>query len=285
MLGNFVIELLNIYTFCYNIFMKYIVLLIVVLILFIWSFFIEPNMLKVTEYNLQDRDLKGLKLVFAGDLHIKPNQENRLVEIIDKINAQNPDIILFAGDFAAGHKKDSTIPFSIYEKHLKRLNTKYGAYSVIGNHDYWAGYDNVKEMLERVGIKVLANSNESLILKNGKKLYIAGVEDLQTGSSNIKIALEGTESNPTILLTHSPDVFVEVLKDNVNLTLAGHVHGGQIRLPFIGALIIPSKYGNKYSQGLIEEKGRKMIVTKGIGTSILPLRFNCTPEIVVINFK
>lgn len=62
-------------------------------------------MLKVTEYNLQDRDLKGLKLVFAGDLHIKPNQEKRLVEIIDKINAQNPDIVLFAGDFAAGHKK------------------------------------------------------------------------------------------------------------------------------------------------------------------------------------
>ena len=176
-----------------------------------------------------------------------------------------------------------SMPYSISD--LKRLNTKYGAYSVIGNHDYWAGYDNVKEMLERVGIKVLANSNESLILKNGKKLYIAGVEDLQTGSPNIKIALEGTESNPTILLTHSPDVFVEVLKDSVNLTLAGHVHGGQIRLPFIGALIIPSKYGNKYSQGLIEEKGRKMIVTKGIGTSILPLRFNCTPEIVVINFK
>ena len=86
-------------------------------------------------------------------------------------------------------------------------------------------------------------------------------------------------------MTHSPDVFVDVQKSNVKLTLAGHVHGGQVRLPFIGALIIPSKYGDKYSHGLIEEDGQKMVVTKGIGTSILPVRFNCIPEIVVINFK
>ena len=74
------------------------------------------------------------------------------------------------------------------------------------------------------------------------------------------------------------------IPDNIFLTLAGHTHGGQIRLPFIGALIIPSEYGEKYAKGLIKENNKTMIVTKGIGTSILPLRFNCPPEIVVIEF-
>lgn len=87
-----------------------------------------------------------------------------------------------------------------------------------------------------------------------------------------------------ILLCHSPDVFPKVPKE-VNLTLAGHVHGGQVRLPILGSLIVPSNYGDKYSQGLIEENGKKMIVTKGIGNSILNVRFNCIPEIVVIEFE
>ena len=86
------------------------------------------------------------------------------------------------------------------------------------------------------------------------------------------------------MLTHSPDIFPKVPKE-VNLTLSGHVHGGQVRLPLLGAIIVPSKYGDKYSYGLIEEDNKKMIVTSGIGTSILNVRFNCKPEIVVIEFE
>ncbi len=265
--------------------MKYIIVSIIFLFLIIWSFFVEPKMLKVTKFTLNDKDLSGLKVVFAGDLHIRPNQEKRLVEVIEKINAQNPDLILLAGDFAAGHDLKSSLDFKVYANHLKDLHSKFGVYSVMGNHDYWADYDDIKEMLEGVGIHVLANSNEPLILENGKKICIAGVDDLKTKTPNVDEALKGTENNSTIFLTHSPDVFVDVPKGNVKLTLAGHVHGGQIRIPFIGALIIPSKYGDKYSHGLIEEDGQRMIVTKGIGTSILPVRFNCAPEVVVINFK
>lgn len=265
--------------------MKYTIISVIFLFLIIWSFFIEPKILKITEFTLNDEDLSGLKVVFAGDLHIRPNQEKRLVEIIEKINAQNPDLILFAGDFAAGHDLKSSLDFKVYASQLKELHAKYGVYSVMGNHDYWADYDDIKEMLEGVGIKVLANSNEHLTLDNGKTIYIAGVDDLQTKTPDIDKALKGAEENPTIFLTHSPDVFIDVPIGNVKLTLAGHVHGGQIRIPFVGALIIPSKYGDKYSHGLIVEDGRRMIVTKGIGTSILPVRFNCVPEIVVINFK
>lgn len=265
--------------------MKYFILATILLILMIWSFFVEPKMLTVKTFTLQDDDLKGLRIVFVGDLHIKHNQEKRLVEVIEKINVQNPDLILFTGDFAAGHERKTSLEFETYANDLKKLHAKYGIYTVMGNHDYWAGYDDTKNMLENSGIKILENSNIPLVLENGKKIYIAGVEDLQTGNPNIYLTLDGTGDNPTLLLTHSPDVFVDVPKGNVKLTLAGHVHGGQIRLPLVGAIIIPSKYGNRFSQGLIEENGRKMIVTKGIGTSILPVRFNCKPEIVVINFK
>lgn len=115
------------------------------------------------------------------------------------------------------------------------------------------------------------------------KIYIAGVEDKATRTPKIYNALENTK-NPVILLTHSPDVFQKV-PSGVNLTLSGHVHGGQARLPILGTLIVPSDYGDKYSLGLIEEKGKKMIVTKGIGNSILNVRFNCVPEIVVIEFE
>ena len=136
--------------------------------------------------------------------------------------------------------------------------------------------------LTKNGIKVLANSNIKVNI-NGKDLYIAGVEDKTTRTPDIYKTLDLTQ-NPVILLTHSPDVFPKV-PEKVNLTLSGHVHGGQVRLPLIGALIVPSDYGNKYSQGLINEKGKQMIVTKGIGNSILNVRFNCIPEIVVIEFE
>ena len=135
--------------------------------------------------------------------------------------------------------------------------------------------------MEKQNIKVLNNKNEKLQI-NGKEIFIAGVEDMMTAFPNMEDALKGTKT-PTILLTHTPDVFPD-LPRNVNLTLAGHTHGGQVRLPIIGPIFTASNYGNKYTIGFIEENGKKLITTRGIGVSILPFRFNCPPEIVVIEF-
>ena len=106
------------------------------------------------------------------------------------------------------------------------------------------------------------------------------MDDLQTGIPNIETALFNTQS-PRILITHSPDIYYNV-KDSVDLILAGHVHGGQVRLPLIGALLVPSKYGNKFACGDFKETQNRMIITKGLGTSILSVRFNAAPEIVVL---
>ncbi len=261
---------------------KKIILIIVLILVSIYGFFIEPNMLTVTHYKIQDKNLSGIKTVFVGDFHIKPHQQKRLKRVVKLVNNENPDIVLSIGDFVSGHNSDMTMPIENIVKELKNIHAKYGFYTVLGNHDWWIDGEEITEKLLKNNIKVLANSNTKIKIKD-KTVYIAGVEDTTTRETIIWKALDKTE-NPTILLTHSPDIFPQVPKE-VNLTLSGHVHGGQVRLPFIGALVVPSKYGDRYSQGLIEKNGKKMIVTRGIGNSILNVRFNCVPEIVVIEFE
>lgn len=252
------------------------------ILILIWSIFIEPNMLCIKKYGIKNKNLTGLKIAFIGDFHTKPRQEKQLKNIVEKVNKQNPDLILMTGDFVSGHQEESTLPIEIIVNNLSNLKAKYGIYTVLGNHDWWQNGEKITQALEDKNIKVLANSNLKITIKNST-LNIAGVEDLYTRTPNIEKALENT-SNPIILLSHSPDILPKVPK-KVDLTLAGHTHGGQIRLPFFGAIKTPSEFGNKYSQGLIKEDGKNMIVTKGIGTSILSIRFNCMPEIVIIEFE
>ena len=262
--------------------MKKKILIIIILFLWFYSFCVEPNMLLVKNVNIKDSELAGIKVVLVGDFHIKPNQQKRLEKVVSLINAQNADLVLSVGDYISGHKPNMTMPIFDIAKELKNVKSKYGFYSVLGNHDCWFDGEDIAKNLKENGIKILTNSIEKVNI-NGKIIYLAGVEDLTTRTPNINRALKAIQ-RPTILLTHSPDIFPKVPKD-VNITLAGHVHGGQVRLPLLGALIVPSNYGDKYSQGLIVEKDKKMFVTKGIGTSILPIRFNCVPEIAVIQFE
>ncbi len=258
-----------------------ILLFIIALILFIDTCFIEPNRLIKVEYKIKNPDMKGLKAVFVSDFHIKKHGAKRLQKIVDMIKAQNPDIILCTGDFAAEHKLKTSYDIKKTAKALGGIKTKYGFYTVLGNHDNLADGDYIAEQLRNNGIVILENSNTH-INYNGKNIYIAGLADLQTREPDVEKALEGCET-PTIMLTHTPDTFPDI-PERVTLTLAGHTHGGQIRMPFVGAILIPSDYGEKYAVGLKHKNNKTMLVTKGMGTSILPWRFNCTPEIVVINF-
>lgn len=262
--------------------LNFIIIIILFILLGCYGLFIEPNKLEVNHYTIEDVQLKGLKIVFASDFHIKPHQQKRLEKIVKLINAENPDLVLSVGDFVSGHNEKMTMPIEDISKELGKVKSKYGFYTTLGNHDGWYNSERITKVLQTNGVKVLANENVTLQL-NSQKIYIAGIEDLMTGKPDIYKALDGTKS-PTILLTHSPDMFVKVPED-INLTLAGHTHGGQVRIPFIGPIFTASRYGDKYTKGLVEEKGRKLITTTGIGTSILPVRFNCIPEIVVIKFE
>ena len=257
------------------------IFLILGLLFCYYSVFVEPNKLEITNYTIQDKSLQGIKIVFASDFHIKPHQQNRLEKIVNLINSQNPDLVLSAGDFVSGHLQKTTMPPEDIAKGLGKVKSKYGFYTTLGNHDQWYGNEEIIKNLEANNIKVLNNTNKKVIV-NGKPIYIAGIQ-YQPSVIQISNAIDNTQK-PTIMLTHSPDEFKKIPQDYVNLILAGHTHGGQIRLPFVGALLTASRYGNKYAKGLIQEDGKTMITTAGIGTSILPIRFNCPPEIVVIEF-
>lgn len=252
------------------------------LIFLMWCFTIEPNTVIVNKYKIEDESLKGIKIVLAGDFHVKPYQKKRLEYIVEKINSQNPDIVLLVGDYVNMHREFMSYPISKTAKELSNIYAKAGIYTVLGNHDYYKEGQKIKKALTDNGIKVLENQSKKVEIE-GKSIYIAGIEDLVTGYPNLQKALRFCRK-PTILLSHQPDIFPKV-PNKVNLTLAGHTHGGQVVIPFVGPVIVPSKFGTKYASGYFNENGKKMIVTKGLGTSVLPIRFNCLPEIVVIEFE
>ena len=177
------------------------------------------------------------------------------------------------GDYINGHSGKNSLPINEIIEELKKINAP--IITVLGNHDGKFDKYTVKKSLEGANIRVLMNSSTKF-----DDIYIAGVEDLKTGTPNIETALENAEF-PRILLTHTPDIYYDV-KEDVDLILAGHVHGGQVRLPFIGSLIVPSIFGTEFACGDYKKTQNRMIVTKGLGTSILNVRFWCIPEIVVI---
>ena len=246
---------------------------------FFWAFLVEPNLLVIQKQKLNIPELKGLKIVFASDWHIAPWEKWRLKKIIREINAQQPDIILLGGDFVKGHRFASSMKPEKIAAELGKLKAPLGVYAVLGNHDWYLDGKKVRQALEKNGIRVLENENLLLEAK-GNKFYLAGLADKITRRPDIEKTLKST-TKPTILLTHNPDVFPELPTDP-DLILAGHTHGGQVVLPFVGPLIVPSDFGTRFAAGEFDENGKRMIVSKGLGTSLLPLRFNCLPEILVL---
>ena len=239
--------------------------------LYIWGFYIEPNLLIVKQYKVPC--FNGKRIVFVSDFHIGKRDLHRLKKIVKKINKLKPDIVLSGGDYIKGHSGKNSLPIKQIAKELKEV--KAPVISVLGNHDINFDKYTVKNTLEEAGITVLNNSGVKY-----ENIYISGVGNKTVKKSEISASLENTDEK-RILISHTPDIYYDV-PDKVDLILAGHVHGGQVRIPLIGALICPSKFGTKFSCGDINETGNRMIVTAGLGTSILNVRFCCIPEVVLI---
>ena len=250
----------------------------IIIFLLIYSVLIEPNILYVKKLTFKNQNIKNLKIVFVSDFHLSKLSKGKLDRIINKVNEQNADIILSGGDYLSAHSKEKTMDMDIAAKKLSQMKSKYGIYSVHGNHDYFKDGEYVKENLRNNGIKVLENSNVEI--KHNTPFYLAGISDMQTTRVDLNKALRGAE-RPIILLSHSPDI-TPYAKEHVDLILSGHTHGGQIRIPFFGAIIVPSQFGKKYETGFVD---KIVYVSKGLGTSIIKARFNCFPEITVINFE
>ncbi len=166
---------------------------------------------------------------------------------------------------------------------LSRLKASLGVYAVLGNHDHWQKAERFTRAFEEVKLPLL--ENRSVVLEfAGKPFRLAGVIDGWTQEEPPWAELLPEESIPRIVMTHGPDIF-ETLPESTALAVAGHTHGGQIVLPFLGPVYIPSRHGRRYASGLITEGKNTIFVTTGTGTSNVSLRLNCPPEIAILTLK
>jgi predicted MPP superfamily phosphohydrolase len=252
-----------------------------------WAFFIEPNRLIVRYETLQMQQwpasLSNLKIAVLSDLHVGGAfiDDDKLRTIVRRTNELQPDLIVILGDYISGGRNDPTRAPETYAPLLKEFRAPLGVYSVLGNHDWWYDGMRVRRALEANGIKVLENETAQLDVR-GTTLWLAGLADLWTRTPRIRETIGAIPEGDTIIaLTHNPDIFRR-MPQRVALMIAGHTHGGQIRLPFIGPIVQPSRVSPAYTRGHVLEDGHHLFVTTGIGTSIVPARFGVTPEIVLL---
>lgn len=271
-----------------------------------WSFLIEPSLLFVNEYDLKVKNwnpaLNGFRIVAVGDIHGGSNfiDEAKIRKVVRLANEQQPDVIVLLGDYVSeslSNRRKLKMPVETVAENLKGLYAPLGVYAVMGNHDGMYDISKIRKALETNGYRVLENEAVS-IGKNGQKLRIIGLPDLLSTNipdnqiPNARAGLErlGDEEGNVIVLAHNPDDIASVtgaadVSPDFVLFLAAHTHGGQIRLPFIGAIVVPTALGRKYSKGHFYLNGVDVFITSGVGTSILPVRFNDSPEIAVLNIS
>lgn len=239
-----------------------------------------------------------LRVALLADLHYGPWVRAGSVRAwVAGANAARPDLTLLLGDFLDA---DLTRPQTPLLTELARLRAPLGVYGVWGNHDYgsfgaygrrllgsarrahWAlQRDTFERQLARVGVRILTNASAPI----RPDLRLAGLDDAWWGQPDLKRALTGLKQTPTLLMSHNPDLLPEV-PAWVGLTVSGHTHGGQVRLPLVGAPVVPSRYGQRFAQGFVTgDLGARGFVSRGLGVSGLPLRNLCAPEVVVLDLR
>jgi len=253
----------------------------------LWAFWFEPASLIVAEHELSVGwpGERSLRVAVLTDLHVGSpfNGMAKLHLTVDRANAARPDLICILGDLVIqGVLGGRFVPPEEIVVELARLRAAAGVVAVLGNHDGWYDHDRVRRAVETIGITVVEDTATRLNTPAGR-LWVAGISDLWTGRHDLSAALAAVTDDdaPVLLLTHNPDVF-PLVPNRVTLTLAGHTHGGQVRLPFAGALIVPSKFGQRFAAGHVVEGGRHLFVATGIGTSILPVRFRVPPAVTLL---
>jgi predicted MPP superfamily phosphohydrolase len=271
-----------------------------------YAFWLEPGFRLTVKHHRIAPPLwprgAGLRIVAVADPHMgEPYMSlGRLERIVARAQSLGGDLIVLLGDYEAGHRFVSRpVPLTDTARVLARLSAPLGVYAILGNHDWWhdaeaqargAGPPEAQRALEAAGLPVL--ENRAVRVTDGPapfwlmglgdqlafpRLGMKGVDDLPGTLAQL------ADDAPAILLAHEPDIFPEV-PDRVALTLSGHTHGGQVRLLGYSPLV-PSRYGNRYAYGHVREGRRDIVISGGLGCSILPVRFGVPPEITVIDLS
>lgn len=249
---------------------------------FFYSREIEPSSLQIRKETIQSnkfaQGLDNKKIVQFSDTHLGFDYSiEDLKELIVKINDLSPDIIVFTGDLIDNpNHSDDTFEMNISET-LAKLNAPDGKYWIYGNHDHGGyGTDRVLKIMNNAGFNLLLNSHEEVY----PNFILAGIDDVMLGEPDLATALSNaTPDSFTMLLAHEPDFADETVKFPVDVQLSGHSHGGQIRFPILGHLYTPI-HAEKYVLGKYQIQNQlDLFVNAGIGTTRVPYRLFCKPEI------
>jgi uncharacterized protein len=251
----------------------------------LYAYFIEPNWIEINSLQLTlphlAAEFDGYKIVQISDIHVnKWMTTARLNRIVRLVNQQKPDLIAVTGDFVT-RSQERFIPN--LNATIGQLSAKDGIYGVLGNHDYSVNAAEVEKILAKNNIINLKNTFYTL-QRNSAKLHLAGVDDVCFGKDRLDLVLKNLPSDgATILLAHEPD-FADKSKvtGRFDLQLSGHSHAGQIRIPFLPPLVLPT-FGKKYYSGLYQLGEMKLYTNRGLGMTGFHLRFNCRPEITVFS--
>ena len=271
----------------------HLIIALIILLLLSWPF-LEPFMLDTETITLTHADLPAgigqLRIVYASDIHKGGLYTDRRVQsLVSHINACNADIVLLGGDYA----DDSAGAIEFFQS-LPRIHSRYGVFAVLGNHDRTIPESNLTTLrgaMQAVGVTPLIN-NISQVRIGVSSIWIAGIDDIGNGRPDLEgVAGQLTASDYVIFLSHSPAVIPDALKakdrngrtDWFDLGLFGHTHGGQIAL--IGPLLKDDGVPDAYTQGWFKHNRADMLVSRGVGTSGLPVRLFCPPQIHLITIN
>ncbi|MBQ4580704.1 MAG: metallophosphoesterase [Clostridia bacterium] len=267
-----------------------VLIVLLVLLLLAWPF-LEPFLLETESVTLYSADLPAgvgqLRIVYAADIHKGGLYTDvRLSSLISHINACNADIVLLGGDYA--QDSDSAIAFF---RSMPRIHSRYGVYAVLGNHDRTIPESNLTTLraaMQSAGVTLLLNTVTQVPIGAGS-VYIAGIDDPHNGRPDLKsVAGQVSAGDYVVFLSHSPVVINDALNARdknghqgwFDLGLFGHTHGGQIAL--LGSLLKDDGIPDEYTSGWIKRNRTDMLITRGVGTSGLPVRLFCRPQIHLI---
>ena len=275
---------------------KRIILIIGILVGISIFLYLQNNLISITEVKITSSKIpssfKGYKILQISDLHNKKFGDNQDV-LIQKVKSINPDIIAITGDLIDSKSYDAEMSMQV----IRELVKEYPVYFVTGNHEKWSGkYNSLEKKLKKQHVTVLRNEHV-IIQKGGHEINLLGIDDPEFNTGDIdegsivkdaivKAKIETQPDRYNVLLSHRPEFLEEYAEEKVDLVLSGHAHGGQVRLPFIGGLVAPNQgILPKYTAGLYEQQNTSMIVSRGLGNSIIPQRVFNRPEIVVVQLN
>jgi predicted MPP superfamily phosphohydrolase len=224
----------------------------------------------------------GFRIVQLSDIHHSPYTDiKHIMRAFNQANELAPDIIALTGDYIS--HDDSYIPPVV--EAMGKLRAKHGVYAVMGNHDHWTNGTLISDMMKNEGIRVL--NNEGFRLEyNGASIWLAGVDDLLVGLTDLPAALKGSHKKEMkLLLAHNPSIIRMAEPARIDLMLSGHTHGGQIRLRETKESILFPRRQRRLSSGLHRRGETQIYITRGIGTVVLPMRYGCPPEVSVIELR